>query len=427
MNIPGTIIPAGGGGVSTGGCGSKGGGKCSRGACGGKCGGACGSGSRASLGGPCEKCPPHCECDCSNNTRGPGTPISHEPLPEVGVPSPTTPGSSGGEARIPSDEARADSRFRVQRSSGNAMGNGYGAWLPAGSTAPKTYGSSRSFPVGPGCTCTCPPEKTSESPKCQYVRKSKEGKFCGAVLDAGAPKGFRCEEKGGGCKTDGGCVKSTLERVPTFFIWGYKYGCYCSCPDWPEDPLPDHCYVRVLCGDLVWPFSLVGLHCWVETRDCSGMWNRYEVLQQPNGLRDNNVRASRYPSGPEGIGTERTWPIRVWPHGGVKINYAENHPCGERQTDEDLGNPCRCIDDVARNFPRLSYYFLPNLVTSKRAGNSNTFAAALFRVCVKDSSSAVAPGTQEEGSVFRRGSIGAGLGFSDERLKAKLPHLRPYY
>lgn len=41
MNIPGTIIPAGIGGVSSGGCGSKSGGSCS-GSCGGRCGGSCG-------------------------------------------------------------------------------------------------------------------------------------------------------------------------------------------------------------------------------------------------------------------------------------------------------------------------------------------------------------------------------------------------
>lgn len=43
MNVPGTIIPAGVGGTSSGGCGSKGGGTCSNGSCGGKCGGGCGS------------------------------------------------------------------------------------------------------------------------------------------------------------------------------------------------------------------------------------------------------------------------------------------------------------------------------------------------------------------------------------------------
>ena len=46
MNIPGTIIPAYRGGVSSGGCGGKCGGECSGGSCGGKCGGKCG-GSQA--------------------------------------------------------------------------------------------------------------------------------------------------------------------------------------------------------------------------------------------------------------------------------------------------------------------------------------------------------------------------------------------
>jgi len=420
MHIPGTrFLPRPQSGAPAR---NTGGGKCG-GSCGGKCGGAGGC-KCGGAGGGC-KCGGSCGGKCGGKGAA-GTATSRS----SGIPGwPTGASLAAGFSGVGPGTAA-----QTQGKGGKGGGGGGGGGTQTTVPLKRIYGCDRilrqesrgvgcfayggTYPNGLGCenigcTKTCTPESqvvngeklcwcecrdkdpVTQVHKC-WVLQGDE--YCKPQRVRGGYKCINDDCPTGRCRS-----RSDFEKARGRPGMGPEHVCECNCPPWPYDPVPGYCYIRVMCGDLPPGLSIFAVHCWIETYDCDGHWNRYEVWQTPRHqaadrrFGGSNMSAEKFPKSRTPHGR-----IGQWPKGSKKsINYAESHKCG------DKGDPCKCMEAEVANYPNKNNYRHTVRPWEKGDANSNTFAAGMFLTCIAASDEVVRPRDGKKTSVFKWGAHGA--------------------